>query len=59
MGTAAWLVLVVLGAAVLVAVLHSRSPEVRRRHDRWGVGHGGYSGRAAGWFGGDDEAVGR
>lgn len=53
MEIAAWLVLGLLCGAVVSAVLHGRDPEVRRRYDRWGVGHGSYSGRTAGWFGGD------
>lgn len=53
MDAATLIVVLVLGMAVLSAVARSRDPEVRRRYDRWGVGHGGYSSRAAGWFGGD------
>ena len=50
----AWLVLGILAAGALSGVLRGRDPDVRRRYDRWGVRHGRYSGRSAGWFGGDD-----
>ena len=53
MTTAAWIVLALFVVVVLAVVLRSRDPEVRRRYDRWGVGHGGYSGRVSGWTGGD------
>lgn len=55
MTTASWIVLVLFTLVVLAVLLWSRRPEVRRRYDRWGVGHGHYSSRAAGWTGGDVE----
>ena len=54
MDVASWTVLALLAAAVLVAVLLDVDPEVRRHYDRWGTGHGRWSGSARGWFGSDD-----
>ena len=53
MDTAAWLVLSVLVLVLLSVSVRSRDPEVRRRYDRWGTGHGRYSSRTTGWFGAD------
>lgn len=54
MDMAAGVVLVLIVTSVVAAVVRGRDPEVRARYDRWGVGHGRFSGRVRGWTGADD-----
>lgn len=53
MGVQGWVLFGVVVLALLLVVLRNRRPDVRDRYDRWGVGHGSFSGRTAGWFGDD------